>query len=130
MRTPIACSILLLLAGTAANAMTIDAKALARFDVSYVKCEAKFPSMRGQADEAYLSLWRVKLDDTTRAQLTASRSSAAYKSERQRMLRQGAKAASSATASSSASASSAAITLDRECQALAAETQRAAKAKR
>lgn len=128
MRIPIACSILLLVAGTSASAITIDAKALARFDVSYATCETKFPSMRGQADEAYLSLWRVKLDDKTRAQLTASRRSPAYKSERQRMLRHVAKSASSAA--SSAAAASAATTLDRECQALAAETQRATKNKR
>jgi hypothetical protein len=120
----LACSILLLTAGTIANAMTIDAKALARFDVSYATCEAKFPSMRGQADEAYLSLWRVKLDDATRAQLTASRRSPAYKTERQRMLRHAAKATSPASAASNAA------TLDRECQALAAETQRVTKTKR
>ena len=41
---PLAC-------GTA-QALTIDAKALARFDVSYTKCEARYPQMQGHRDEA------------------------------------------------------------------------------
>ena len=107
----------LALAAPAARAAALDAKELAHFDVSYVKCESRYPDMRGHRDEAYLNLWRMKPDDKSRAQLAAVRKSASYQSERRRMLRAG---AASAAASSP---------LDQQCQALWAETQRAPKAK-
>jgi hypothetical protein len=115
---------LLLLAVTAsvspaARAISVDAKALARFDISYVKCESQFPDMRGQRDTAYLSLWRVKMDDKARAQLAAARKGAAYQSERRRLLQSGAAGAAAAASSP----------IEQQCQALRAETQRAAKPK-
>ena len=105
---------LLALAAPAAHALAVDAKALARYDTSYVTCEAKFPEMRGQRDEAYLSLWRVKADDKARAQLAAVRKGAPYQAERKRLLQAGAKAASAAASSP----------IERECQALWGERQR------
>ncbi|HJW10278.1 MAG TPA: hypothetical protein VJ598_00740 [Albitalea sp.] len=99
----------------AVRAAALDAKELARFDVSYVKCESRYPDMRGHRDEAYLNLWRIKSDEKSRARLAAARKSASYLSERRRILRAGAPAASSP--------------LDQQCQALWAESQRATKAK-
>ncbi len=99
--------------------MTIDAKALARFDVGYARCEARYPAMRGHRDEAYLSLWRVQVDDKARTQLKASRSSTEYRAESRRALRPSEKSASSTSAS----------TLEQQCQALWAEAQRVTKGK-
>ena len=110
MRIPLA-TVLLLCCGTA-RALTIDAKALARFDVSYAKCETQYPQMRGRRDEAYLSLWRQKADDKNRADLNAARKKPEYRSERKRALQPPAKSASAASP------------LELQCQALWAETQR------
>ena len=68
---------------TAAQAVDkrFDAKALARYDASYVQCEASFPEMKGHRDEAYLSLWRVKPGEKAASRLAAARDSAPYKAE-------------------------------------------------
>ena len=82
MRTSIALALLGLFAATA-NAAPADPKVLAQFDLGYVKCENRFPEMRGRRDEAYLSLWRVKADANTSAELDKVRKSDKYKKERQ-----------------------------------------------
>lgn len=104
-------------AATSAQAIAIDAKALARFDVGYVDCETRYPEMRGQRDAAWLSLWRVRADERTRAQLAQARQSGDYTAERKRVLK--AKAAGQAPAASSP--------VEQQCQALRAQTQRIAK---
>ena len=103
-----------------AQARAFDAKALARYDISYVKCEARFPAMQGHRDEAYLNLWRIRLDDKASARLAGVRGSAVYGAEKQLVLKGAAKGA----------ASSASSPLERECQGLWAENQRVAKDKR
>jgi hypothetical protein len=122
MRTPLALALALLMSllATAANARAFDARQLARYDVSYVKCEAQYPEMKGHGDEAYLNLWRMKPDDRTRGELAKLRSSAAYREEKERALRASAKAAAPAASSP----------LTRECIGLWAEFQRNAKPKR
>lgn len=100
----------------AAQAITLDAKAVARFDASYARCEAQFPDMRGHGDEAYLSLWRVKTDAKTSAQFAALRRSAEYQKEKARR--------NSPKASARSASASAANTLENQCQALWAETRR------
>ncbi len=111
---------------TAADAMAqsrpYDAKALARYDNSYLTCEARFPDMTGHKDEAYLSLWRIKLDPKSTARLTAIRASAPYKAERAVIAKGGAKPAASA-------ASAAASALERQCRGLWGEFQSAPKGK-
>lgn len=102
-----------------AQSRPYDAKALARYDASYVECEARIPDMAGHRDEAYLSLWRIKLDPKSAARLAETRSAAAYKSERQRVTKAAAKA----------SAPGASSPLDRQCRGLWGEYQRAPKAK-
>ena len=119
MRICIATSVLLALATAAAHALTVDAKALARYDISYVKCESRFPTMRGHRDEAYLNLWRVKPDEKALAQLAAARKGAVYQTERQRLLQAAAKGATPAASSP----------LEHQCQGLWAENQRSTKAK-
>ena len=117
MRTSLALAALLSLACAAAQALTVDAKALARFDVSYTKCEASHPQMKGHRDEAYLALWRVKADDKARAELAAARKRADYQAERRHALQPPAKGASSTDARR----------LEQQCQGLWAETQRTTK---
>jgi len=73
-----------LFAGEAA-ARAYDAKALARYDTSYQKCESRFAEMRGHRDEAYLSLWRIKLVPKTQAELTKLRASPTYGAEQKRL---------------------------------------------
>jgi hypothetical protein len=104
-----------LLAGFVADAaaLTIDPKAMARFDNSYTKCEAKYPQMRGARDEAYLSMWRVKADTKTRAELAAARKGAPYQAELRRVQQDDAKKSGQVDG-----------TLDGQCQALWGETQR------
>lgn len=109
--------LLALLSAGHADAISVDAKALARFDVSYALCEQQIPQMRGRRDEAWLSLWRTRADDGHRADLAKARKSAAYAAERRRVLK--ARAAGNAPAASSP--------VDRQCQALWAETQRFAR---
>jgi hypothetical protein len=110
----------LALASASAQALTIDAKALARFDNSYLRCEALFPDMRGQRDEAYLSLWRVRADEKARAELSSARKSAAYQAERRRV--QQAEAKGTAPAASSP--------IEQQCQALRGEARRNQKARK
>lgn len=100
-----------------AQAISVDAKALARFDISFGQCEKQIPQMRGRRDEAWLSLWRTRADDSSRADLARARKSGVYVAEHRRMLR--AQAAGQAPAASSP--------VDQQCQALWAETQRVVK---
>lgn len=82
---------LLGLLATSAQALPTDVKVLAQFDLGYAKCEARFPHMRGQRDQAYLALWKVKPDAQRRAQLTSARKSNKYRKERhlaQKAMRQ------------------------------------------
>jgi hypothetical protein len=120
MRNVIVITLFLMLWVPLARAMTIDPKALARYDLSYVSCEAKFPQMKGHRDEAYLNLWRVKPDAKALDQLAAIRSAATYRGERQRLLRASLKPVSAAASSS----------LELECQGLWADAQKTVKSKR
>jgi hypothetical protein len=112
------------LTSTASGAVTrtraFDAKALARYDISYAKCESLFPAMLGHRDEAYLNLWRIRSDDKSAARLAGVRGGAVYRSEKQLVLQGAAKDSASAASS----------TLKLECQALWAENQRVPKDKR
>ena len=67
-----------------------DPKALARYDVSYVRCESSFPEMKGHRDDAYMSLWRMKPGPTTATRLAEVRSSSTYKSEQRLAKREAA----------------------------------------
>lgn len=100
-------------ASASAEDKRYDPKALARYDVSYVRCEATFPEMKGHRDDAYMSLWRMKPGPKTTARLTEVRNSATYKSEQRLATRQAA----------SASEPSAAKTLERQCKGLWGEMQ-------
>ncbi len=82
MRTSITLALLGLLA-TSAQALPSDLKVLAQFDLGYAKCEARFPHMRGQRDQAYLALWKVKPDTQRRAELANARKSNKYRKERE-----------------------------------------------
>ena len=97
-----------------------DPKALARYDVSYVRCEASFPEMKGHRDDAYMSLWRMKPGAKTAARLAEVRNSATYKSEQRVATRQAA----------SASEPSAVKALERQCRGLWGEMQKTATPKR
>ena len=110
----------LLLCISFAHAASIDAKALARYDISYAKCEAQFPDMKGHGDEAYLKLWNTKPDAAAIERLTAARKSSAYQAERKLLARAPAQGASAA----------AARTLAQQCQGLWNEFQRSGKAKK
>ncbi|HZV91938.1 MAG TPA: hypothetical protein VFF72_01905 [Caldimonas sp.] len=101
-----------LFAGEAA-ARAYDAKALARYDTSYQKCESRFTEMRGHRDEAYLNLWRIELTPKTQAQLAKLRASPTYRSEQQRLA---------GTPASKTTAAAAPV--ERECQGLWGELQR------
>ena len=103
-------------AGAAAQGRAYDPKSLARYDVSYGRCEASFPEMKGHADEAYLNLWRGTLNDKTRAQLAETRGSAPYKAERQVALR-----------TTAAAKPEAKKKLEQECKGLWGELARAPK---
>jgi hypothetical protein len=109
--------LLITLAAPLAQAMTIDPKALARFDHGYTACEAKNPAMKGQRDQAYLSLWKVKADSKARAELAAARKTAAYRGEQSAVQKRDARGAGPAASSP----------IEQQCQALWAETQGAAK---
>jgi hypothetical protein len=102
---------LALLSGEA-GARVYEAKQLAKYDLSYQKCESQYPDMRGHGDEAYLNLWRIKPDDKALAQLAKVRSSAAYQTEKQHLGHAAPKSAS------------AAASISRECQGLWGEFQR------
>ena len=119
MQTSTAFALSLLFAAGAAQALTVDPKAMARFDISYANCEVQIPAMKGHRDEAYLSLWRARADDKTRAQLAAVRQGAPYQAERKRVQQ----AAAQGTLPPASSP------IDQQCQALWGETQRALQAK-
>ena len=99
----------------AAWALSIDAKALARYDNSYVVCEAEFPEMRGHRDEAYLSLWRIKADTAAIARLAEARKSKPYQTEHTRLVQ---------AAKSPAAKASSASPIEQQCQALWGEAQK------
>jgi hypothetical protein len=90
MRTSLPIAALLAFASASAPAQShrYDPKALARYDVSYVKCEASFPDMKGHRDEAYLALWHAQLSPRSISRLEEVRKSGAYKAEQQRAARQ------------------------------------------
>jgi hypothetical protein len=122
MRIPsflIALALIAAAAPALAQSRPYDAKALARYDSSYVFCEARYPEMAGHRDEAYLSLWRIKLEPKSADRLAQTRAAAAYKTERQQLAKTAAKPASAAASS----------TLDRQCRGLWGEFERAPKAK-
>lgn len=101
-----------------AEARPYDAKALARYDHSYVACEAGNPAMKGHRDEAYLNLWHVPVDEKSQARLAKLRADPAYVSEKQRV------------AKAPASAAPPASSVQRQCRGLWAEHQSAAETKR
>lgn len=105
--------LLFTLAAPLVQAMSIDPKALARFDHGYTVCEAKNPAMKGQRDQAYLSLWKVKADSKARGELAAVRKSAAYRTEQASVQKRDARGA----------APKASSPIEQQCQALWAETQ-------
>jgi len=100
------------IACSAAWAAAPRSKSLAQFDAGYAQCEKKHPEMRGRGDQVYASLYRLKLDDSLRATLAESRSSALYKSERRR---------ASQNLTKSVAASDVAERLELQCQALQRE---------
>jgi hypothetical protein len=104
----------------AALAATPRAKSLAKFDVGFAQCEKKYPEMRGQGDQAYASVYRLKLDDSMRATLAETRRTELYKSERRR-------AAQSLT-KHAAAASDVSERLELQCQGLQREIQKTADA--
>lgn len=101
----------------AAVAGGFDARGLARFDLGYSRCEARFAHMKGARDEAYLAAYRVAADEASRKRLAALRDSTAYRKER--------RSAQAEAAPPAASAASATSPLDHQCQALWTQVQRA-----
>lgn len=98
-----------------AHAVSFDSRGVARFDVGYARCEAKFAQMKGHRDEAYLAVYRVKADEKALARLAALRRTPEYQKERKAALAAKAPAAAASAASSP---------LEQQCQALWAETRR------
>ena len=96
-----------------------DPKALARYDVSYVSCEASFPEMKGHRDDAYMSLWRMKPGPTTSGRLAEVRGSATYKSEQRVAKREAA----------DASGPDAVKALEQQCRGLWGEMKKTPKPK-
>ena len=116
---PAVSALVLMLAAGSAEARPYDAKALARYDSSYVECEARNPAMKGHRDEAYLDLWRIPPDQKSLARLAKLRADPAYAAEK--------KSAAKVPTSASAPASG---VVERQCRGLWAEHQRAATTKR
>lgn len=83
-RPAVAVFAVLLLAASQAQAKPLDPAALARFDAGYARCEQKFEHMRGHADEAYLGLYKLKVDDKSRGKLAELRKKPAYAAEKAR----------------------------------------------
>jgi hypothetical protein len=111
----IALAALTLFAGTA-QALTLDAKKLARYDASYQRCEALYPEMKGQRDVAYLRLYHAPEDEKTLGKLAALRKSSVYVAEQKRLKK-----------TPVAPASAASGPLAQQCQGLWGEAQRAKK---
>ncbi len=110
----LAAALALASATVAAQDRRYDAKALARYDASYVRCEAAFPDMKGHRDDAYLSLWRIRPGPKPAARLAEIRSSAPYKAEQRLAVRR----------SAGASDPAAVQALERQCKGLWGEMQR------
>lgn len=106
----------LLFVSSAALALKIDHKALARFDVNHALCESRVAEVRGRGDEIYLSLWSVKPDASTRARLADARKTAAYVAERRRLVPAPPKPSEAAA-------------FDQECRSLWTQAQRSMKDK-
>jgi hypothetical protein len=100
---------------SAAPAAAPRSKSLAQFDAGYAQCEKKHPELRGQGDQVYANLYRLKLDDSLRSTLAESRQSALYKTERRRASQRLAKGVA---------ASDVAERLELQCQALQRELQK------
>jgi hypothetical protein len=94
-------------------------KSLAQFDNGYAQCEKRDATMRGHRDEVYASVYRLKLDDSLRAELEATRTSAPYKSERRRAAQ---------TLAKNAAASDVQQRLEQQCEALKREIKPSAPA--
>jgi ABC-type uncharacterized transport system YnjBCD substrate-binding protein len=119
-RTHLALAAALVTASAMASAEDLfDPKALARYDVSYVRCEATFPEMKGHRDDAYMSLWRMKPAPKTTARLAEVRTSATYKSEQRLATRQAAGASAPETVKK----------LEQQCRGLWGEMQKMPKSK-
>ncbi|KQU78387.1 MULTISPECIES: hypothetical protein [unclassified Rhizobacter] len=99
-----------------AQALTLDAKKLARYDASYQRCETMYPEMKGQRDVAYLRLYHVPEDEKMLGKLAALRKSSAYVAEQKRLKK-----------TPVAPASAASGPLAQQCQGLWGEAQRAKK---
>ncbi len=112
-------ALVLSFAAVPAEARPFDAKALARYDRSYVECEASNPAMKGHRDEAYLNLWRIPPDQKSLARLAKLRADPAYVAEKQ--------SAAKAPAGASAPTS---VVVQRQCRGLWSEHQRAAESKK
>jgi hypothetical protein len=110
-----ALAVLTLFAGSA-QALTLDAKKLARYDASYQRCEAMYPEMKGQRDVAYLRLYHAPEDEKTLGKLAALRKSSVYVAEQKRLKK-----------TPVAPASAASGPLAQQCQGLWGEAQRAKK---
>ena len=108
--------VLFALSSASALALPTTVPALAKFDVGFQQCEKLYPEMRGQRDEAYAGVWKLRLDDKARSDLAAARKSAVYKAEQQR--------ASAAIVRSDAPELTA--RLKQQCQAVRNEARRAA----
>lgn len=109
--------VLVVSASAVAKSQAYEPKSLARYNVSYARCETDFPEMKGHRDEAYLNLWRATPNEKTNARLAEARANAAYKSERQHALKAAAKAPTTDEKKK----------LEQECRALWGELARTAK---
>jgi len=98
----------------AAAAGGFDARGLARFDLGYARCEARYAHMKGARDEAYLAAYRVKADAAARARLAEIRRGADYRKEQR-----------TARAEAAQAASAAGSPVEHQCQALWTQVQRA-----
>lgn len=96
-----------------------DPKALARYDLSYARCEKSFPEMKGHRDEAYLSLWRAEPNDKTNKRLADARATEPYKTEKKHAARSAAQASSPEAVKS----------LEQQCQGLWGELAKMPKRK-
>ncbi|HEY0819467.1 MAG TPA: hypothetical protein VGD46_11860 [Rhizobacter sp.] len=99
------------LAGTAHALPPV--KTLAQFDLGYARCEARYAHMKGQGDDAYLVLWKIRPDAQQRDALARQRSTAAYRSERAKAQKTMAKPSPKLDEK-----------LERQCQATWSELQR------
>jgi hypothetical protein len=116
---PLAAVLVLASALASAEDRRYDPKALARYDVSYVRCEASFPEMKGHRDDAYMSLWRMKPGPKTASRLAEVRSSPTYKSEQRLAKREAA----------DATGPDAVKTIEQQCRGLWGEMQKTPKPK-